>query len=416
MKIELSEPWHETIKGKEYWYFYYPSEGKRKKIRRRNKADAFDEYEKRKTELKLLDKADALTNAERIDTARAVELLRPHGINIYVEAQRINEEKKTKLSGVPLSKAITRFIENREIRGCTKQYIDGLKNRLGFSDPKKNIYPRPNSFAKKYPNATVKEITPEIIYDFLEAFRKSPGYANSLRNELCIFFSYCTKMKFIDDNPVTRTDKFKYIPKEPEILTPAQCRELLKHCPDEILCALVVQMFCGLRAAEASRLHYKAIYVKHKVIFLNAEIVKTTSRRPVQMNDTAAAWLMPYQDREGPVMPANYRDLFDIVRVKSGFRASRKKRKNVALQAALAEAKAQKRKLIPWPKNALRRTAISYTLALNEDLSKTARSAGNSPTVITKHYDALAFPDEAAEFFNILPEQAQTAAEKAKIA
>jgi len=62
-----------------------------------------------------------------------------------------------------------------------------------------------------------------------------------------------------------------------------------------------------------------------------------------------------------------------------------------------------KQKLIPWPADALRHTAISHHLNLMEHEGKTALRAGNSPKVIFKHYRGLVSKSEFAEFWAIRP-------------
>jgi hypothetical protein len=65
--------------------------------------------------------------------------------------------------------------------------------------------------------------------------------------------------------------------------------------------------------------------------------------------------------------------------------------------------KAKLKKLNRWPDNALRHSAISYRLAKTSDLALVATQAGNSPSMVKKHYDAVVEKDAAEAWFSIRP-------------
>jgi hypothetical protein len=66
-------------------------------------------------------------------------------------------------------------------------------------------------------------------------------------------------------------------------------------------------------------------------------------------------------------------------------------------------AAASKAAQVAWKANALRHSFITYRLAQIKDVAATALEAGNSPTMIFRHYRELATEEEAAEWFSILP-------------
>jgi len=398
---KISQPRLEKRGNKKLWTLTYPSAGGRKRKRFATKEAARIFYEEKKLEIAKYGSADAFDDRQRADVVAALEILQPYGISILEAAKQTATREAARRGSVPLREAIAGFIESRTKSGCSRVYISSLKSRLAI-------------FAEKFPELSTREITTETIDSFLQGLGTSAGNAAAYRRDIMVFFSHCEAQNYIDKNPVTRAMKFKRTAQKIEILTPAQCRELLDNCPDEIKGAVAVQMFCGLRAAEASRLQCDAIDAFQKVVTVDAGIAKTASRRTVPMNDAAAAWLMPYHGREGAIMPPNYRNLFDIARVKSGFKASYEKRDNEALQAVIAEAEAQGRKLVEWPQNALRHSAISYALADNGDIYKTATAAGNSPDIICSHYLHLVKPEDATAFYSIVPARAESATKRAR--
>ena len=106
---------------------------------------------------------------------------------------------------------------------------------------------------------------------------------------------------------------------------------------------------------------------------------KTASRRLIPVCDNLEQWLRQ-ADRQGervwPVTASEY----------------------YSQQARAASAAG-----IDWKANALRHSFITYRLAQTKDVAEVALEAGNSPTMIFRHYRELATEAEAKEWFGILP-------------
>ena len=58
---------------------------------------------------------------------------------------------------------------------------------------------------------------------------------------------------------------------------------------------------------------------------------------------------------------------------------------------------------MPWKRNALRHSFISYRLGIVKDVGQVALEAGNSASMIFKHYRQLVTETAAKEWFGILP-------------
>ena len=103
----------------------------------------------------------------------------------------------------------------------------------------------------------------------------------------------------------------------------------------------------------------------------------TPLRRIVPISENLAAWLAP-RVGTGPVLLTNeiYREV-----------------------TALAT-----RLNIEWPRNVLRHSFISYRLPIVKSAEQVALEAGNSPTIIFKHYRELATEEDAHDWFRIAPQ------------
>ena len=62
---------------------------------------------------------------------------------------------------------------------------------------------------------------------------------------------------------------------------------------------------------------------------------------------------------------------------------------------------------IEWPPNVLRHSFISYRIAIVQSADQVALEAGNSPSIIFKHYRELTTPEVAEKWFSIMPKHGQ---------
>jgi hypothetical protein len=116
------------------------------------------------------------------------------------------------------------------------------------------------------------------------------------------------------------------------------------------------------------------------MIEVRAGQAKTASRRVVPITGNLAAWLEPIK-RTGKVVSS----------------------KNLHVDVS-ALARALK---IDWPNNVLRHSFISYRIAIVQSADQVALEAGNSPSIIFKHYRELTTEEQAEKWFGILPKEGQ---------
>jgi hypothetical protein len=116
------------------------------------------------------------------------------------------------------------------------------------------------------------------------------------------------------------------------------------------------------------------------MIEVRAGQAKTASRRVVPITGNLAAWLEPIK-RTGKVVSS----------------------KNLHVDVP-ALARALK---IDWPRNVLRHSFISYRIAIVQSADQVALEAGNSPSIIFKHYRELTTPEVAEKWFGIMPKEGQ---------
>ena len=328
----------------------------------------------------------------RADAITAEEILSPLGLSIVDAARHYAKFIKDQTGGTLLAKASEMLLKDREHGDYSATYRKNLGHFL-------------KHFVEAFPDKTTTSINKDEIRTFLRERCKALESRKSYRRAIKTLFSYLIKNHNHSVDPVPDLEKSKGTNDTKysvEILTPEACSRLLLAADELTLPSLAIGMFCGLRASEIERLSWSKVNISEGIIIIDASVaLKTGSRRVIPIPEACKQWLTPYAKTEGAVHPNKFLELFDPVRIAAGFRPS-----NARLHLRLAEQrkKAKAKPLEPWPSNCLRHSAISYALAESRDESKVASWAGNSPSMIKKHYDAQATPSAAKAFYGIRPE------------
>jgi len=179
-----------------------------------------------------------------------------------------------------------------------------------------------------------------------------------------------------------------------ELLTPAQLRGLLDACTtkrgDHLVPFVALMAFAGIRHeeinGEKALLDWSNIDLEDKNIYVPKAAAKTGHARNVPISRNLAAWLKLYAKPRGPICPrlANTSNALWRAKRRAGLRAGKNQTRNV-----------------------LRKSFISYRLALVKDIAAVAMEAGNSPQVIRQNYNRTPKEADARAWFAIFPAEGQ---------
>ena len=263
---------------------------------------------------------------------------------------------------------------------------------LGGADGKGG---RLGSFAAAFGQRQAAEITAEEVEQWVAEQCATDANRREMLVRLNGLFAYGVKRGFLRDNPVRKLELPRPNPARAHILTVKQVRALMAHCPPSVIPAVAVQLFGGLRRAEAERLDW------HDVDFDSGTVKATQHKgaggrreraRFVPMLPALRAWLEPFRQHAGPVFPTAvtgprrgevspqlYRVGFAKAREAAGIRA--------------------------WDENTLRHTFGSYRLAAIHDLERVRVEMGHSTTrTTTEYYVNAVRAADAAAFWNVIPD------------
>ena len=212
----------------------------------------------------------------------------------------------------------------------------------------------------------------------------SPRTSTNRRLRLGRFFRWAKEQGHVAENPIENIKPPRNETPSPVILSVEEARRLM-HAAAELAdgkwqAYVAVTLLCGLRPeSEAQRLDWSDVNLAERTIVVRSG--KLRARRVVEVPANAVQWLAGVAKRsDSPIAPQKMRSstTFKDVREHAGIRE--------------------------WQPDVLRHTALSYRLALLGDEGKVSAWAGNSPSVLHRHYRALTTREEAERFFAITPD------------
>lgn len=154
----------------------------------------------------------------------------------------------------------------------------------------------------------------------------------------------------------------------PEVFSPLEMAKLLTGASEQILPYLVLGAFTGIRSAELERLQWEDIDWEAKEIWLTPDITKTNRRRAVPLPDVALEWLSLVAQIRGPIVPAYPQILTNKLAKETG---------------------------VKWKANGLRKSFVSYHLALHGNTPLTALISGHDVDTLERNYKALVRKSDA---------------------
>lgn len=242
---------------------------------------------------------------------------------------------------------------------------------------------------------------PSISGDDIQAFLKSRELKgkswNNTRADISAFFTWCEKSprKWITSNPADEVQPVKLARGLPEIITVKLARELMAFLetytgagktpkPAGFLVPYFsLALFAGIRPAinggELVRIgqlkdNTRIIDLGTGVIRITPDIAKTKDVRQITIQPNLKEWLKAYPIEKYPISPANAFDEVTAVRQKFSL-----------------------------GHDVLRHTYISMHVGQFRSMSDTALQAGNSESMIKKHYLNLVAPADTKAFWGIRP-------------
>jgi integrase len=291
-----------------------------------------------------------LEPAQRDDAKKALDLLLPHGATLRQAAQFYIEHLDVISNRMPISDVVAELLEAKVQDGRSEAYIADIKVRL-------------NAFATAFDGRMIHEIKSSELETYLRSLTVGAVSRNNVKRLLGVLFSFAVKRRYTLKNPASETDRATITQDKPGILTLPEVKALLKAAKPDILPAIAIGLFAGLRPeAEVWRLTWAQIDLKELLIDVSKS-KNLASHRFVKISDNLAEWLKPYTDKSGAVSTTE----------RQYFREIAGAREKAVEELGKAEADASN--LQQWPSDCMRHTYASYHFGRIQERARDRRAA-----------------------------------------
>ena len=299
----------------------------------------------------------------------------PHPLTFYLDYGLANYREPTASRLLKEAIADYRAIKQRE-------YDQHLLSVSQLNHIKRHLTKLDNRF----PGHIVADLTVEQLEAHCRRGNASPKTYNNRRGILSTFFKFVFQKGWVAANQIEKLPYHRIAHRRGSACTKtaSQVQELMDFLEDyqggRLVPYFVLCLFAGirpcLRHGEASKLKPEHIRLDTGVIHVEPEVAKTGMKRNVTIQSNLAAWLKAYPVDKIPIVPPNMQHL----------------------RAAIA-------KRFDLSHDVMRHTFISMFVAKFRSMGEAALQAGNSETIIRKHYLDLKNKEEAEQFFSILPKR-----------
>jgi integrase len=358
------------------------------RIRRNFKTREAAAAEKDALELKALQAAAGLHAATSFlteDQLREAESVfrrltgRPRSLTCYVDYALANYREPER--DVPLATAVDEYIATKR-----KEHERTLLSERQLRSIKYEL----ETFKTRFPALTLAQFSAASLITYLERGAPSLKTYNNRRGVLSTFFKFAYRKDWITTNPIEKTPHHRISHRRGSAITitAEQAARLMAHVEtfrDGVLVPyFALCLFAGIRPSvlcgEIMKLRPEHVRLDTGVIHIEPEVAKVRMKRLVTIQPNLAAWLRAYPLDRLPIIPTN----------------APKIRRKVFKMFGLTH-------------DVLRHTFISMFVAKFRSMGEAALQAGNSESIIRKHYLDLKSKEEAEQFFGILPQRAAPA-------
>ena len=282
----------------------------------------------------------------------------------------------------PLHEAVAEYLVAKQ-----HEYTRGIVSAVQVGSIKKEL----TLLQGHFPGSMVAPLTPEKLIAFCERGQPSLKTYNNRRGILSTFFKFAFQKDWIARNPVEKIPYHRIAHRRGSActLTAGQAGELMTFVESyergQLVPFFALCLFAGIRPCvrngEILKLRREDINLATGVIHIEPEISKVRMKRNVTIQPNLAAWLRAYPLERFPIVPPNIQH----------------SRAAVAKRFSLSP-------------DIMRHTFISMFVAKFRSMGEAALQAGNSESIIKKHYLDLKSAAEAKKFFGIRPKHVRRSA------
>ncbi len=276
---------------------------------------------------------------------------------------------------ITVDAAVTAYLASKK-----KEEAQGMLSTCQLKD----IRIRLENLVSAFPGQPLSTLSREALAAHCQLGNPKPKTFNNRRGVLFTFFKFAFCQDWVAANPLEKVPHLRIAHRRGSAttLSAAQATALMHHVEQidggSLVPFFALALFAGIRpcvrTGEILKLRPEHVRLDTGVILIEPEVSKVRMKRAVTIQPNLAAWLRAYPLDRFPIIPANLQHT----------------------RAAVAEK-------FTLSHDIMRHTFISMHVAKYRSMGEAALQAGNSESIIRKHYLDLKTPAEAEAFFNIVP-------------
>jgi len=218
------------------------------------------------------------------------------------ELAEFRQWRELKWRAPSLNELIKEFLKSkREDRNLHSGYVKTLEYNL-------------SPFCDAIGNENLAQIESVTLFEILSGLNKNPRTRNNVRDALCSAFRFARDRGYLPEG-ITAAEKLKRIKLdrccEISIYSPEQMRAILDACRPQYIPGEVISAFAGIRSEEIrpkpnthkDPLRWEDFNWDEAYINVRDETAKTGIARHAAFLPVLKAWLQPWRNASGAVMP-----------------------------------------------------------------------------------------------------------------
>jgi integrase len=217
------------------------------------------------------------------------------------------------------------------------------------------------------------------VEHYLENLQMSKRSRYNHRGVIGTFLNFAREKGYLPAtfNGLKRAPRRTRFIRQIRVFTPADMATLLNAAKPELVSALAITAFAGVRAEEVKRLDWRQVKLEKGYIEISAAIAKNKIRRFAPITPNLAAWLASLHQQHGVV--CRYKNLSNQYLKLAG---------NMGVK---------------WLRNGLRHSFVSYRFAAIGNVYQVSNESGHTVKELQTDYLEIVEKELAAQWFSIAP-------------
>ncbi len=266
-----------------------------------------------------------------------------------------------------LNDAVAGYLNAKAEKNASENYLRAQRYACGV-------------LQEEFGTTEINRITTNDIETSIRKRNWQPLNRKNYLRDWGMLFRFAVKREWLARSPIDSIDRPTVHHERPEIFTAEEAQALLTTAATnglEVLPYFAIGLFAGVRVEEMKRMTWEMVDLEQKIIKLPGSLTKGRYPRNVDIAENLLAWLAPFADKTGKLVPIGLRERVETTFTQAG---------------------------IDKKRNALRHSFASYYLVLTDSADKTMLQLGQqTPSVLFKHYRQVVSRKQAEAYWKIYP-------------